>query len=43
MKTKQTIERLLYFLVVILSLAAIALVIASPPEFIKNKVVYQGF
>jgi hypothetical protein len=38
-----TIERLIYALVIVLSLIALALVLVSPSELLDNKVVYQGF
>jgi hypothetical protein len=38
-----TIERLVYALVIVLSLIALALVLVSPAELLDNQVVYQGF
>jgi hypothetical protein len=43
MKKKQLIEWFLYAAIVILALIAIGLVLISPPEFVKNKVIYGGF
>lgn len=43
MKTHRLIERSLYVAIVILSLIALALVLASPAEFLNNKVIYGGF
>ena len=43
MKARLPIEWLLYAVIIILSLVAIALVLNVPPEFVKNKVVYRGF
>jgi hypothetical protein len=40
---KPIIERLVYVVIIILSAIAIGLVMVSPPDFIKNKVVYGGF
>ena len=43
MNRKQTIERLIYALVIILSLAVLGLAVCSPGFFKDNKAVYQGF
>jgi len=37
------LERLVYALLIALSLAALALVAVSPSYFTETKVVYQGF
>jgi len=37
------LERLLYVLLIALSLAALAFVAVSPSYFAETKVVYQGF
>ena len=36
-------ERIIYGLVIVLSLIAFALVMASPSSFMDSRVVYQGF
>jgi hypothetical protein len=41
--TKQNLERLVYALVIILSLIALALANVAPADFMNNRVVYQGF
>jgi hypothetical protein len=43
MKKLTPAEFLLYAAIVVLALAAVALVFASPADFVKNKVVYGGF
>jgi hypothetical protein len=43
MTPRRLIERLIYIVLIILGLIAIGLVLASPPDFVKNKVVYGGF
>ncbi len=43
MKTQPIIERAIYALVVVLSLAAIWLVLNAPASFLNVRVVYQGF
>jgi hypothetical protein len=43
MMPKPNAERLIYVLVLILSLAALALVAVSPTHLVDDKVVYQGF
>ena len=36
-------EYLVYVSLIILSLIIIFLLVISPPEFLNNKIVYQGF
>jgi hypothetical protein len=43
MKIPRTIERLIYALVVVLSLLALWLVANAPANFLNARVVYQGF
>lgn len=43
MKTSPVIERAIYALVVVLSLAALWLVLNAPANFLNARVVYQGF
>jgi hypothetical protein len=43
MPRKSPLEYLVYALVIILSLLILGLAIISPPSFIANKSVYQGF
>ncbi len=40
---KQLVERSLYALIVVLSLAALWLVFNAPANFLNARVVYQGF
>jgi hypothetical protein len=43
MPPKPIVEYFIYALIIILSLIVLALVIVSPPGFMENKSVYQGF
>jgi len=43
MKSRLIVERLIYTLVVVLSLAALWLVMNAPEGFMNARVVYQGF
>jgi len=43
MKQKQLIEWFLYLILIVLALIAVGLVLTSPPDFVKSKVVYGGF
>lgn len=43
MKTEVTLKRLMYALVVLLSLAALLLVALSPADYLDAKVIYQAF
>jgi len=43
MKLPQITERLIYVLVVVLSLIALWLVANVPADFMNSRVVYQGF
>jgi len=43
MKIQSLTERIIYFLVIILSLAALWLVFNAPANFLNARVVYQGF
>jgi hypothetical protein len=43
MKPHPVIERLIFALLVILSLAALLLVLVSPADVVNTHVVYQGF
>ena len=43
MKIKPNLNFFIYALVVLLALATLALVAASPDQFSNTKVVYQGF
>ena len=43
MISKPTIDRLVYALVILLSLIALTLVVTAPAELLNNRVVYQGF
>jgi hypothetical protein len=43
MKIPLIIERAIYALVVVLSLAAVWLVLNAPANFLNARVVYQGF
>ena len=36
-------ERLIYAVVIILSVIVLAITVVSPPDLMKNKVIYQGF
>jgi hypothetical protein len=43
MTPKLNTERIIYTLVILLSVIALVLVALSPATFLQNKVVYQGF
>jgi hypothetical protein len=43
MQRKPLIELIIYAIVIVLLLIAAALIFVSPPGFIANKSVYQGF
>ncbi len=43
MKPSKILERLIYALLIALSLAAVFLVINAPNNFLNARVVYQGF
>lgn len=43
MKTPPVIKFIVYALVVVLSLAAVLLVLISPAHILNSQVVYQGF
>jgi hypothetical protein len=43
MKTDGLIERIIYALLVAVSLAALWLVMNAPPAFLDARLVYQGF
>ena len=43
MKTPKIIERIIYTLVIALSLIAVGLVLNAPANFLNARVVYQGF
>jgi hypothetical protein len=43
MQRQQIIDRLIYVMVVVLSLAALWLVATAPADFMNVGVVYQGF
>ncbi len=43
MPTKSLIEYFIYALIILLSLAVLAMEMVSPPTFTENKSVYQGF
>jgi hypothetical protein len=43
MKSSRIMERIAYFLVVVLSLVALWLVANAPANFLNARVVYQGF
>lgn len=43
MKIKANLEGFVYFVVIVLCLASLALVVAAPAQFSDTKLVYQGF
>lgn len=43
MTPKAPIDRFIYAVVILVCLAAVLLVLLAPPEFLSNRVVYQGF
>ena len=43
MKSKPNVEPLIYLAVILLSLAALALVVSAKSQFNDTKLVYQGF
>jgi len=43
MKAAHCIEPVVYLLLIVLSLAILLLVAASPPGFLDTSIVYQGF
>ncbi len=43
MKAATLVKIFVYAAIVVLALAAVVLVLLSPAEFVKNKVVYGGF
>jgi hypothetical protein len=40
---KPNLEQLIYALVIVLSLAALGLLLLAPPDLMNARVIYQGF